>query len=244
MIKFFRKIRKTLIAESKMGKYLQYAFGEVLLVMVGILIALQVNTWNENRIAKIRIDSRLMNLVQDVESDIAEMEDIQERALRRITVIKVILEVDSICPTFSSEDFANPNEEISWLKTMDGHSSTYEGLVSSGEFYLIEEQGLANDIQKYYAEVDEHQDAERWNNQETWLIINRSKHRLGLGTYSSQGTLEKLIELASDDKQFGAELEHAYVADIGQYQQTDVIVSQAMALVESIKSYCKDDSVE
>ena len=49
MIKFFRKIRHNLLSEGKTGKYLKYAIGEILLVMIGILLALQVNNWNELR---------------------------------------------------------------------------------------------------------------------------------------------------------------------------------------------------
>jgi hypothetical protein len=48
MLKFFRNIRRTLLSDNKKGKYLKYAIGEVILVMVGILLALQVNNWNEN----------------------------------------------------------------------------------------------------------------------------------------------------------------------------------------------------
>ena len=60
MIPFFRKIRKKLADDNptsakatagmKTGKYLSYAIGEIVLVVIGILIALQVNNWNENRI--------------------------------------------------------------------------------------------------------------------------------------------------------------------------------------------------
>ena len=46
MIKFFRKIRRKLISESKTGTYLKYAIGEIILVVIGILIALQINNWN------------------------------------------------------------------------------------------------------------------------------------------------------------------------------------------------------
>ena len=49
MIKFFRKIRQNLLMENKFSKYLVYAIGEIILVVVGILIALQVNNWNEER---------------------------------------------------------------------------------------------------------------------------------------------------------------------------------------------------
>ncbi|MCJ7468418.1 MAG: DUF6090 family protein [Maribacter sp.] len=49
MINFFRKIRQSLLAENKFSKYLLYAIGEITLVMIGILLALQVNNWNEGR---------------------------------------------------------------------------------------------------------------------------------------------------------------------------------------------------
>ena len=49
MIKFFRHIRKSLLMENKTGKYFKYAIGEIVLVVIGILIALQINNWNEER---------------------------------------------------------------------------------------------------------------------------------------------------------------------------------------------------
>jgi len=49
MIKFFRHIRKSLLMENKIGKYFKYAIGEIILVVIGILLALQINNWNENR---------------------------------------------------------------------------------------------------------------------------------------------------------------------------------------------------
>jgi hypothetical protein len=46
MIKFFRKIRYQLLGEGKTGRYLKYAIGEIALIMIGILLALQLNNWN------------------------------------------------------------------------------------------------------------------------------------------------------------------------------------------------------
>ena len=49
MIKFFRKIRQQMLNQNKTSRYFKYALGEIILVVFGILIALQINTWNENR---------------------------------------------------------------------------------------------------------------------------------------------------------------------------------------------------
>jgi len=64
MIKFFRKIRYDLMGKNKTGKYLKYAIGEIILVVIGILIALQINNWNESKKYNVRLlkTYRQMNL--------------------------------------------------------------------------------------------------------------------------------------------------------------------------------------
>ena len=69
MIHFFRRIRQGLINRDRIGKYLLYAVGEILLVVIGILIALQVNNWNENRKTKIEIINTLSALKADLVQD-------------------------------------------------------------------------------------------------------------------------------------------------------------------------------
>ena len=65
MIKFFRKIRQKLLMENKTSKYFKYAIGEIILVVIGILIALQVNNWNENRKLKSYENQLLFQLKSD-----------------------------------------------------------------------------------------------------------------------------------------------------------------------------------
>jgi len=70
MIKFFRKIRKNLLTENKFSKYLIYAIGEIVLVVIGILIALSINNWNEKRkVSKIELDI-LTGIKNDLDDDI------------------------------------------------------------------------------------------------------------------------------------------------------------------------------
>jgi len=70
MIKFFKKIRQQLLTENKFSKYLLYAIGEIILVMFGILLALQVNNWNENRILVKKEITDLKEIQKNLKSDL------------------------------------------------------------------------------------------------------------------------------------------------------------------------------
>ena len=73
MIKFFRRIRYNLLEENKTGKYLKYAFGEIILVVVGILIALQINNWNEDRKNQDELYKIHNQIVFELDNDIEEL---------------------------------------------------------------------------------------------------------------------------------------------------------------------------
>jgi len=70
MLRFFSKKRFKLAARNKVGKYLRYAIGEILLVVIGILIALQINNWNENRKQHLKDLDFLKNLKKEISNDI------------------------------------------------------------------------------------------------------------------------------------------------------------------------------
>ena len=67
MMKLFRKIRKRLAAENKPIEYLKYAVGEIFLLVIGILIALQINTWNEQRKREQVREKLIQTLISDFE---------------------------------------------------------------------------------------------------------------------------------------------------------------------------------
>lgn len=76
MIKFFRKIRQRLVTENKFSKYLLYAIGEIVLVMIGILLALQVNNWNENNKLRRLEKATLIEFSTALESDFSLFNDL------------------------------------------------------------------------------------------------------------------------------------------------------------------------
>jgi hypothetical protein len=79
MIKFFRKIRYDIMAKNKTGKYFKYAIGEIILVVIGILIALQINNWNEKHQAQNKMVSNFQNLIEDLKSNKLQLLNLIER---------------------------------------------------------------------------------------------------------------------------------------------------------------------
>src|SRR5210317_2353909 len=92
MIKFFRRIRQQLITDNKLSKYIIYALGEIILVVIGILIALQINNSNEDRKQRKQELHYLKNLKTDLNLNISELDKYIEVRNSRIESAKYVLE--------------------------------------------------------------------------------------------------------------------------------------------------------
>ena len=98
MIKFFRHIRQNLLMENKTSRYFKYAIGEIILVVIGILIALQINNWNEKRKIEKEIQTKIDALVVNLEGEI-KVSGIQFHPKRIKTIQKLLdnkLTLDSL----------------------------------------------------------------------------------------------------------------------------------------------------
>lgn len=73
MIQFFRKIRQKLVSDGKAGTYFKYAIGEIFLVVIGILIALQINNWNQKRILDNDLAQIQQRIILDIDNDIKDL---------------------------------------------------------------------------------------------------------------------------------------------------------------------------
>lgn len=91
MIKFFRRIRQKLLSENKFSKYALYAIGEILLVIIGILIAIQIDSKNAERIERETFESNLQYVLEDIDKDKADLLEIKERRQLVEGQIKFIL---------------------------------------------------------------------------------------------------------------------------------------------------------
>ncbi len=91
MIKFFRNIRQNLLNEGKTTKYFKYAIGEIVLVVIGILIALSINNWNESRQQKKVLNNIYEIVAEDLKKDSSEVEMVLNFMLDRKKVFEKIL---------------------------------------------------------------------------------------------------------------------------------------------------------
>lgn len=105
MIKFFRKIRQQLLTENKFSKYLLYAIGEIILVVIGILIALQINNWNEKRLQDQALKNIYSIIVEDLKNDISDINLILKFKKEREPIFNKILD-----GKMSKKDYENCNE--------------------------------------------------------------------------------------------------------------------------------------
>ncbi len=87
MIKFFRKIRQDLLRDNKIGDYLKYAVGEIVLVVIGILIALSINNWNESRKNDLEQALLVKNIIEDLRLDFIHINKSLEQVSNQMNLI-------------------------------------------------------------------------------------------------------------------------------------------------------------
>lgn len=90
MLRFFRQIRQKLITENRFSKYFFYAIGEILLIVLGIWIALQLNNWNEAYKVQLEIEQTKIDLVEELSINLNVMEFIDEISHKRAVVLDAL----------------------------------------------------------------------------------------------------------------------------------------------------------
>ena len=153
MIKFFRKIRQRLLSQGKAGKYFKYAIGEIILVVIGIFLAIQLNDLNEKRKDNEKELSFLSKLKDDIGLDIlnlsqsdslfASFESESERALQifyQAKTVKDIILSDSLFKT-------------AWT-SLKINRKTYDEILNTSGIYILKNKELLNQITDYYALIE------------------------------------------------------------------------------------------
>jgi len=134
MIKLFRNIRKNLLNEGKTSKYFKYAIGEILLVVIGILIALNINTWNEERKEKAIVVNVLQNIRYDLISDTLRFSSILESIPKNLEESKSLLKNTGL-DTLSANELYGRMPSYGFLGTFKNQS--YKKICLSAKSHQI-----------------------------------------------------------------------------------------------------------
>ena len=144
MFRFFRTIRRELFERGKLRTYTGYAVGEIILVVAGILIALQINNANEARLERQKELRYLANLKVDLEYTIRELDRFIETRERRIESGQRIIDYFNGRPVENLQDFAYDNVLVQVWQRYYQNINTYEELVNSGNLGIISSQDIKN----------------------------------------------------------------------------------------------------
>ena len=139
MIKLFRHIRKDLMEKNKTGKYFKYAIGEIILVVVGILIALQINTWNENKKLNAIKDNNYLQLLEDLRSDKLFIDEVIEEFAANDSRYKSFLKsynTPNLTMTDVIKNLGSAKVDYS-VTTLRFQNSTITSIENTGEIKLI-----------------------------------------------------------------------------------------------------------
>ena len=148
MIKFFRRIRQQLLTENRFGKYLLYAIGEILLVIIGILIALNINNQNEQRKERILEEKILIGIEQDfiqtrerLINTISQQQDVLKYSQNLINII----ENEETSVSSDSIGLCITRGALSFFRA-EPITGTYDALIGAGNTSIIHNQDLLESL--------------------------------------------------------------------------------------------------
>jgi hypothetical protein len=152
-----------------MGKYFKYAIGEIILVVIGILIALQINNWNEERKQSEKRDSYYLSMIGSFEKDLQKI-DSYEKYLEGIqnNVNEFRINVKK------SSNYLKASQYIDSLNIftsdLDLNASIWESIVNSGHIELMDES-IKSSLLEFWNSYNDYKEANYANSQHYWDLI-------------------------------------------------------------------------
>ncbi|MFX0556662.1 DUF6090 family protein [Maribacter sp. CXY002] len=171
MIKFFRNIRLKSLTQNKFGKYLTYAIGEIVLVVIGILIALQINNWNENRINSAKETTVLANIHKEFKQNKKQLDSVIGK---HQVVFKNCARVISLFPIKSKpepEALDSLGTMLWWTyggNTFNPMQTSINALASTSSFYIIKNETLRDLLISWNDLVTDYQEEELASRDHIW----------------------------------------------------------------------------
>lgn len=157
MIKFFRGIRKKIVMQNMSGRYLKYALGEIILVVIGILIALQINNWNESRKQLIKEQQILKSLREEFKQNIRELEFDHNINLGCIKAIITLINFDET-KDFKTSTIDSLIGKSFNFATFDARLGVMNDITASGNLDLIRNENLRYALNQWTGELEDYKE--------------------------------------------------------------------------------------
>ncbi len=157
MITFLSKIRRKLADDNNILKYTRYALGEILLVVIGILIALQINNWNEERQTIIKEKNYLSSIYKDLKTDLRNIENNIEKLSNQYAIGFKVLNAFELKETMrldSASLATNIGWELTQIIPIERKENTWDGLKVRGTETLIFGDSLKMLLNSFYGAFD------------------------------------------------------------------------------------------
>ena len=191
MTKFFRKIRQNSIKENKTINYLKYAFGEIILVVIGILIALQINNWNERRKNKATEQQLLTSLLQEFETNLAILDNTIETNTKIFeTCVKIGDFTGPSLPEISEKEMSQYLVgAFKYESRYVPNQGTLNEINNSGKLSLLSDISLRKAISEWHSQY------ELVKNQENYVVEERDfTHKF----FINSGNFRRHLDLIDD----------------------------------------------
>jgi len=224
-MKVFRKIRKSLIKEGNFSNYLTYAVGEIFLVMIGILLAFQVNSWNTERIKIKAEEISYANIKRQINDD-------KNVIIGNIKYNNLYLKQYEFGTEIIEEHDRNKIDTLGYIalnltkySDVNRNSNIYQTLVNSGELRLLTNTKVIERLQRL---------------EETYSYMNRmEKIHLDAILLGVTTDLNKVMKYSDrsvqiPNKLYGYEFQNHFLTMIGIMKEKDEIYSQAIIEIDAI----------
>ncbi|MFH6768582.1 DUF6090 family protein [Gaetbulibacter aquiaggeris] len=248
MIPFFRKIRKTLADDNKPIKYLRYAIGEIVLVVIGILIALQINNWNETNKLKKEEQKLLISLNDDfkennlrLQQTIKKQEDVVRYSKE---LIKAMLSNNKNIDPDSIGQMVTSGAQ-SWYRA-EYVTGTYDGILSSGNINILNNENLKRNLAQFSSEVksgfEDHEESMGYMLEFNKLSAPFSHNLMKLQVYNdldiviNVNTIQKAVdEIISNKVYLGLLIDKTIVENHRLIYQNKIqnYIKETLAIIES-----------
>jgi len=225
MIKFFRKKRYDLMEKNKTGKYLKYAIGEIVLVVIGILIALSINNWNSKRIEKREEITSYKNIKRQINDDknvISGIIDYNDLYYKQYKYTNQVIEQNDHSKIDTLGIIA-----LKLYKYSDYNRSSniYQNLINSGELKLLNNRDIIEQIQRL---------------EETYIYMNRME-KIHFEVIMSGAHLDIQESIKFSDRSvrkpeelFGVDFQNHFISMMGIMIEKDEIYHRAIDEIEII----------